>query len=136
MDKMRIIHVDDDPDIRDLTRLSFELDGHFAVESFSTGADALEGAKASPPDLMLLDVMMPEMDGKELRRRLLAMPQTRDIPVVFMTALSDRAAMDELIGLGAIGIISKPFDAIALADDLKRLIQDRLEHAQACRDSA
>lgn len=127
LDKTRILHVDDDPDIRDLTRLSFELDRDFTVESVSSGADALHRIARSKPDLILLDVMMPEMDGRQLMRILQGKPETAGIPVVFMTALSDRETLSELGALGALGIISKPFDAIALADDIKDLLHDELD---------
>ena len=123
MIKTKILHVDDDPDIRDVTRLSFELIDDFTVESAPSGEEALNCIAASKPDLILLDVMMPEMDGRELKQILHNRPDTRDIPVVFMTAVSERQTLDELIALGALGIISKPFDAIALADDLRRLLE-------------
>lgn len=129
MDKTNILHVDDDPDMRDLTRLTLELDEEFEVETVSSGADALLRMARSRPDLILLDVLMPEMDGPALMRIMRGRPDMSDIPVVFMTAVSDRGTIDELNALGALGIISKPFDAIALADDLKRLIHDEMERA-------
>ena len=121
--------MDDDPDIRDLTRLSLELDPDFAVETAASGAEALRCIEKAIPELILLDVMMPEMDGRSLMRILKNRSETSDIPVVFMTALTGRSLLDELRALGAVGIISKPFDPIALADDLKILIQDDLERA-------
>ncbi len=127
MKKTRILHVDDDPDIRDLTRLVLELDEDFEVRTASSGADALRCISDIMPDWILLDVLMPEMDGRSLMRLLRKQPETVDVPVVFMTALSDQKTLDELSELGAMGIISKPFDPFALADDLKGLIYDEYD---------
>ena len=121
MPPIRILHVDDDPDIRDIASLTLALDPELAVDSVDSGAAALDYMDATLPDLMLLDVMMPEMDGPALFRRMKDGEPLDSVPVVFMTAVSDTRIIDELVTLGAIGIISKPFDPLSLAEELKTM---------------
>ena len=119
MQPIRILHVDDDPDIRDVAGLTLALDPELVVDSVGSGADALDFMAQTMPDLMLLDVMMPDMAGPSLFRRMKADPAMAQLPVVFMTAVSDTKIFDTLVELGAAGIISKPFDPLSLADELK-----------------
>jgi DNA-binding response OmpR family regulator len=105
----RILVVDDDPDILEFVRMNLELDG-FVVETANGGAAALEAAAANPPDLMLLDIMMPEIDGLTVLRRMRSDPPTASVPVIILTARS--LAEDRVRGLdlGADDYITKPFD--------------------------
>ena len=98
MTAVRVLHVDDEPDIREVVELSLGLDPDLTVRSCGSGGDALAAAAAWSPDLILLDVMMPLMDGPTTLSRLRQSPNTAAIPVVFMTA---RAQPRELSGAGA-----------------------------------
>lgn len=117
----RIAYVEDEPDIRFLTEMSLEAIGGFDVASYETGHEALQKMEAFNPDLILLDVMMPEMSGPEILRRLLKEKTLKNIPVVFITAKSSRSDIDEMMADGAIGVISKPYDPMTLADEVRFL---------------
>jgi two-component system OmpR family response regulator len=116
----RVLHADDEPDIREVVKLSLELDPAFEVRSCASGADALAAAAEWRPDLILLDVMMPGMDGPTILARLLDQPHTAAIPVVFMTAQAKRHAFARFLSVGAAGVIAKPFDPMTLADTVRR----------------
>jgi CheY-like chemotaxis protein len=112
----RILHVDDDPDIRAVVELSLSLDPAFAVTSCASGDDALAMAADRAPDLILCDVMMPGMDGPAVLARLRESASTAKTPVVFMTARAQTRELAELMSLGAVAVITKPFDPMKLAD--------------------
>lgn len=114
----RILHVDDDEDIRQITKLTLELIGKFTVEQHSSGRDALAHAAEFAPQLMLLDVMMPEMNGEELMMELRQIPGLEEVPVAFMTAKAEAQYADRLIALGAVKVITKPFDPHGLCDQV------------------
>ena len=115
----RILHVDDEDDIRQITKLVLESIGGFDVESCTSGRDALAKVQGFPPDLIILDVMMPEMDGPSTLEALRKLPVCAAIPVIFMTAKAQPRDLDRFIGLGAIGIITKPYDPQALPEQLQ-----------------
>ncbi len=115
MSAWRILHVDDEPDIREVVELSLALDPEFSVRGCSSGGDALIAAADWSPDLILLDVMMPSMDGPTTLAHLRERPQTARIPVVFMTARAQPRELDHFVSLGAEGVIAKPFDPMTLA---------------------
>jgi DNA-binding response OmpR family regulator len=106
---IRILIVEDDPDIALSLRLKLEREGGYAVETAVDGADGLRAALGSPPDLVLLDVNLPGMDGFEICRRLRKDPATAAVPIIMLTARIDEA--DRVAGLefGADDYISKPF---------------------------
>jgi CheY-like chemotaxis protein len=114
----RILIVDDEDDIREVAQVSLELVGGFEVLTASSGRDGIEQARGEQPDAILLDVMMPEMDGPATLVGLRADPATRDIPVVFLTAKTHAAERHRLSQLGAAAILTKPFDPLKLAKDL------------------
>jgi two-component system OmpR family response regulator len=116
---LRILHVDDDPDIRAVVELSLTLDPDFKVRSCANGDDALAMAPKWAPDMVLCDVMMPGMDGPTLLARLRENPQTRKIPVVFMTACAQVSELDQLKQLGAAAVFTKPFDPMTLAASVR-----------------
>ena len=99
--------------------LALGLDPALEVEVVSSGLEALERAKASPPDAFLLDGMMPGMDGYEACRRLKADPGTAGIPIVFLTAKTQRDEVARALQLGAVACLTKPFDPLTLAADLR-----------------
>src|ERR1700724_2460135 len=115
MSSLRVLHVDDEPDIREVVELSLGLDPELAVRSCASGRDALAAAADWPPDVILLDVMMPVMDGPATLARLRESPRTADIPVVFMTARAQTRELEHFRSLGAAGVIAKPFDPLTLA---------------------
>jgi len=110
----RILVVDDDPDIRRIAALSLERVGGFRVTLAAGGREAIALAVREAPDLVLLDVSMPETDGPETLRALRAIPATERIPVVFFTAASSEAEAARLCALGAAGVVAKPFDVTDL----------------------
>jgi two-component system OmpR family response regulator len=123
---IRILHVDDEPDLREIVGLSLGLNPDFEVRACASGAEALATAAEWSPFLILLDVMMPHMDGPTTLRHLRKDPRTAEIPVLFMTARAQAREVEELVGLGSQGVISKPFDPMRLARDVG-------DHLQAMR---
>jgi CheY-like chemotaxis protein len=119
---LRVLYVDDEDDIREVAAMSLELDPEFEVATCASGEQALAASEAAPPDVILLDVMMPRMDGPETLAMLRADPRTRDVPVIFITARTQAADVRRLLGLGAIGHIAKPFDPLALAEQVRSLL--------------
>ena len=120
MSVQRIMLVDDDPHIRRIAEISLTAVGGFDVTLVHSGMEAVSAAKRSRPDLILLDVMMPEMDGPTTLQLLRADPQTAAIPVVFMTAKVQRREVERYRNLGALGTIAKPFDPMTLPDEVRR----------------
>lgn len=118
----RILYVDDDPDIREVALIALELDGLLEVRACASGADALQVAPDYQPALILLDVMMPLMDGPTTLSHLRADPRTAAIPVVFITARTQSPEIAQLKQLGALGVIPKPFDPMALADQARSFL--------------
>lgn len=121
----RITYVEDEPDIREVAQIALETLGGFTLDICSNGAEALEKAPAFRPDLILLDVMMPDMDGIETFKRLKSLPQLRDTPVIFMTAKAQVHEVASYETLGATGIITKPFDPISLSDEIQSIWENR-----------
>ncbi len=125
----RVLVVDDDPDILQFVRVNLELEGYIA-EAAENGRIALDSAKEFPPDLVLLDVMMPEMDGLTVLKRLRSAPSTSNVPVILLTAKA--LAEDRVAGLdlGADDYITKPFDV----EELMARVRSVLRRAQQMRD--
>lgn len=121
----RILYVDDEDDIREIAQMSLELDPEFEVRCSSSGAKALSDAADWRPDLILLDVMMPDMDGPETLKRLADSPLTASIPVAFITARTQTHQVERYLAMGAVGVIAKPFDPMALAGEVKNLLPQR-----------
>jgi two-component system OmpR family response regulator len=114
MGPIRILHVDDEPDIREVVQVSLGLDPDFSVRSCASGRDALAVTADWSPDLVLLDVMMPDMDGPTTLARLRERPATVEVPIVFMTARAQASDIEDFMSLGAAGVIAKPFDPMTL----------------------
>lgn len=108
MSSLRVLHIDDESDIREVVEMSLNLDPEFAVRGCASGKDGLAAAAEWRPDLILLDVMMPDMDGPTTLEHLRENPQTANIPVVFMTARVQTHELAHFKSLGAVGVISKP----------------------------
>ena len=119
MTALRVLHVDDEPDIREVVEISLGLDPDFETRSCGSGREALAVSADWPPDLILLDVMMPVMDGPATLARLRDNAGTAAIPVVFMTARAQTREIDLFRSLGAVGVIPKPFDPMTLAASVR-----------------
>jgi len=115
MTSFRILHVDDENDIREVVAISLNLDPQLTTRSCASSEEAVAEAAAWSPDLILCDVVMPEMDGPATLARLRENPRTCKTPVVFMTACQQARELERLKSLGASGVIAKPFDPTALA---------------------
>lgn len=126
----RILYVEDEPDIQTVAKLALEMVGGFSVEICSSGEQALSAAVDFMPDMILLDVMMPGMDGPSTFKRLREIPALAKIPVTFMTAKIQPLEVAYYKSLGARGVIAKPFDPMTLANQV-RTIWENAEDANA-----
>lgn len=117
----RILMVEDEPDIRAVARLALERVGGFEVRMCENGFEALEVAPEYLPDLFLLDVMMPGLDGVSTLQKLRLLEGCATIPAIFMTAKVQRHEVEGYLALGAIGVIPKPFNPMGLAGDIRDL---------------
>lgn len=124
MELKRILMVEDEPDIQTVARLALETVGGFTVAACDSGEQAVASAPAFAPDLILLDVMMPGMDGPSTLAALRRIPELAQVPVVFMTAKVQPQEVESFMALGAAAVIAKPFDPMTLADQV-RAIWDR-----------
>ena len=122
MTRRTVLVVDDDDDVREVTTFSLELIGGYQVLDADGGALAIELARRHRPDLVLLDVMMPGMDGPATFRALRADPETAHIPVVLLTAKAP-VGLGHEVDEGLAGVISKPFDPRALVAEIERILQ-------------
>jgi CheY-like chemotaxis protein len=117
-----LLVIDDDDDIREIAQLSLELGSEWRVVTASSGGAGVELAIASPPDAILLDVMMPGLDGPSTLAQLRADDRTRAIPVIFLTAKARPADRDRLVNLDVVGVLAKPFDPIDLPGQIAALL--------------
>lgn len=117
----RICYVEDDEDIQRIVRVSLERIGKMTVEIVSDPTAAIEVIAAFKPDLVMLDWMMPGLDGPTLFRHMKQRPETQSLPVVFITAKASARDLEELKGLGAAGAISKPFSPKDLPEQLRAI---------------
>jgi len=118
----RVLVVDDDDAIREVAQSSLEIVAGWKVEVASSGLQALDLAVTEPPDAILLDVMMPSMDGPTTFARLQADVRTRDVPVVLLTAKVQPAERRRWEQLGVAGVLAKPFDPIELPGQIADLL--------------
>ena len=117
----RILYVEDEPDIQAVAKIALEAVGGFQVMICSSGADALEKVSGFAPDLILLDVMMPNMDGPTTLEHFRANPATASIPVIFLTAKVQPSEVSQFQALGALDVIAKPFDPMTLAAQVTKI---------------
>jgi two-component system OmpR family response regulator len=111
----KILMVEDEPDIRAIAKLALEAVGGYTVELASSGSEALTLYPTFRPDLVLLDVMMPGMDGIETLARLRELAGDQAPAVIFMTAKVQRHEIERYLSLGALDVITKPFDPMTLS---------------------
>lgn len=119
----RILYIDDEEDIREIAALSLEMDPEFEVRLCASGEEAIAIAPQWRPALILLDVMMPSMDGPATLAALRQHAELGLTPVVFITARTQATEREALLELGANGVISKPFDPMTLASTVRRYLQ-------------
>ncbi|HEY4303378.1 MAG TPA: response regulator [Gemmatimonadaceae bacterium] len=114
-----LLLIDDDDDIREIAQLSLELGAGWTVLTAASGVEGIEVAREKQPDAILLDVMMPVLDGPATLAKLREDERTKAIPVVFLTAKARPSERDRLAGLDVAGVLAKPFDPMTLADQLQ-----------------
>ncbi len=117
----RILYVEDEPDIRAVAQVALESVGGFTLEICSSGLEAIEKAAGFAPDLILLDVMMPGMDGPNTLKALRELPEAVRAPVVFMTAKVQAHEVAQYKAMGAVDVIAKPFDPMQLPEDILQI---------------
>lgn len=123
----RILAVEDEEDIVRILELSLGQIGKFDVTVCRSGQEALGAAPAIRPELLLLDFMMPGMDGLTLMSELRKLPETSEVPVIFLTAKSQPYEVEEYLEAGAVAVINKPFDPMKLSAEI-RSVWERLPH--------
>lgn len=116
---LHILCVDDEEDIQDVVKLCLEMAGGFTIDTCPSGAEALAYLKNAKPDLILLDVMMPGMDGPATFAAMKA--RGLNVPVIFMTARVRGSEVSQYLEMGAAGVIPKPFDPVTLANEVRQL---------------
>tara|TARA_R110002049_G_scaffold10820_12_gene52529 strand:+ start:39 stop:428 length:390 start_codon:yes stop_codon:yes gene_type:complete len=117
----RVLYVEDEPDIRSIAKLALETIGGFTVLTCASGEEALREVESFSPDIILLDVMMPGMDGPSVLRALRALPGLTAVPVAFMTAKVQPAEVEHFRSLGALDVIAKPFDPMTLPEHVRSI---------------
>ena len=121
---MKVLIVDDEADIRRIGELSLQNVAGWQVLLADSGAAGIEAAKVHRPDLILMDMMMPEMDGLSTLQRLRKDPKLESTPVVFMTAKVQREEISRYLEAGAVGVVHKPFDPMTLPDEIQRILTE------------
>lgn len=119
---LRILYVDDEADLREIAAMALSLDPEFEVRTAASGAEGVEAAADWSPALVMLDVMMPELDGPATLAALRGRADTADIPIAFITARTQPRDVERLTALGACAVIAKPFNPMQLAADVRALI--------------
>ncbi|MCX7185283.1 MAG: response regulator [Nitrosospira sp.] len=125
MKLQNILYVEDEPDIQAIAKLALEMVGGFTVKTCSSGEQALLEAEAFMPDMILLDVMMPGMDGPSTFKALRERPLLAQVPVAFMTAKVQPLEVAHYKSLGALDVIAKPFDPMTLAAQVRAVWEKR-----------
>lgn len=122
MKLINVLHIEDEPDIREITEFALEDEG-FEITQCASGNEALEKAADLKPDLILIDMMMPGIDGLATAAKLRELAHLKHTPVIFMTAKVLESEQNKYQETGAIGVICKPFDAMMLADTIRSLME-------------
>ncbi|MEW5682060.1 MAG: response regulator [Pseudomonadota bacterium] len=120
----RIMHVEDDHSIQQVAKIALEAVGGFTVHTCSSGQQALTDYEAFAPQLILLDVMMPGMDGPTTLQHLRQQFDLSTVPAIFMTAKVQSSEVESYKALGAADVVVKPFDPMTLSDQIRQIWQD------------
>lgn len=115
---IKLLHVEDDADIREIASMALSLSDEINLMQCDSGEAALAALEGFDPDILLLDMMMPGMTGRQTLEHVRAVPAYHEIPAIFMTARAQHAEIEELLANGAAEVISKPFDPMQLADQI------------------
>ena len=121
MELRRILVVEDERDIREIIRISLANVGGFNVDICDSALEAMGRLQGDLPDLIILDVMMPVMDGPSFLQQLQHSERLKHIPVIFITAKVQSHEIEEYMGMGVLGVISKPFDPLGLPNQINEL---------------
>ncbi|MBR9864689.1 MAG: response regulator [Rhodobacteraceae bacterium] len=132
----RILHVDDEDDIRFIVQITLEIARGYEIKSCASGKEAIEIARSFKPQLLLLDFMMPELDGEETWKGIAAIDGLGDIPAIFMTAKAERSNTDRLMAAGAEAVITKPFETNDIADMIDECWENRARKAASSTGTA
>lgn len=127
----KILCVEDDPDIAAITKIALEDLGGYIIHICNSGEQALKMVNHFKPDLFIIDVMMPEMDGPMTLKALRQLPEFSNTPVIFMTAKTQSHEIKEYIKLGALDVVTKPFDPITLAKTIETIWNKKNEKSSA-----
>ncbi|OBX18629.1 hypothetical protein A9995_11790 [Erythrobacter sp. QSSC1-22B] len=119
----RVLYVDDEPDIREIAEMALGLDPGFEVRLAASAREALTIAEGWCPDIALLDVMMPEIDGPTLLKMMRERQELANVPVAFVTARAQPSELQNFAMLDAVGVIAKPFDPMTLASTVRKLLE-------------
>lgn len=122
MNKKRILLIDDEETIREVVQLGIEIEAGWQVAIASSGLEGINLAENQQPDAILLDVMMPDMDGISTLSNLKANAKTRSIPVIFLTAKTQTTEKNNLQSLGVVDVITKPFNSMTLASQIAKIL--------------
>ena len=123
MEIRKILLAEDEEDIRKVAQISLQFRGGWTVILATDGEECLAKAAQERPDLILLDCMMPKLDGYETCRRLKQDPDLREIPVIFLTAKSQESEVRKGLALGAVGYLIKPFNPMSLAAEIREILE-------------
>ena len=123
---LRILIVEDDPDVRLITRLSLTRIGNMLVTEANSGREAINKVASEKYDVILLDVMMPEMDGATTLRTMRNLPNGTTTPIIFLTAKVLPSEIERLQVLSTYEVITKPFDPLTLGDELQRIVRQHM----------
>ena len=127
MEIRKVLLAEDEEDIRKVAQMSLQFRSGWKVALASNGEECLAKAAADPPDLILLDCMMPKLDGYETCRRLKQDPSLRHIPVIFLTAKAQETEVKKGLSLGAVGYLIKPFNPMSLASEISQILEGQDE---------
>ena len=117
-----VLLVDDEDDIREVAQMSLEVTAGWKIEGANCGTAGIEKAKELHPDAILLDVMMPDMDGPTTFKKMREVPELANTPVILMTAKVQASDLEHFSAIGVSGVIPKPFDPMSLADQVKDIL--------------
>lgn len=130
MEIRKVLLAEDEDDIRKVAQISLEFRGGWEVVLATNGEECLAKAASDRPDLILLDCMMPKLDGYETCRRLKQDPSLRHIPVIFLTAKAQEVEVTKGLSLGAVGYLIKPFNPMSLAAEISQILEGQAERSE------
>lgn len=118
-----VLLVDDEDDIREVAQMSLEVTAGWTIDGANCGTLGIEKAKEIKPDAILLDVMMPDMDGPTTFKKIREIPELSETPVILMTAKVQASDLEQFSAIGVSGVIAKPFDPMSLAEQVKDILK-------------